>query len=276
MDFSTSLKLLQRQVARLSEDDESLQSIALIDAMDFYKGKQWGFNQGWQQMFFLKGVDRYNSLVSPPGFPLMRPGMPHGIIRPLVIQIVALVTSGDPQTGTGLFSYQKVHQAPLIQVTVEEMWEMRGGPGALAVGTSGYPTYFCWLDGADTTESGIRIHPAPSADMVADFFYVKDAFRPRYRWNNGEWTFEQLKVNNFNSPDFWMWVTLEPTFTNVWLEHAEPLIRHRAIYDLQSNFYHDGEAAQIGQAQMFEQERRLNEERVSGIVGTLRRVPSCL
>lgn len=275
-DFNTCLKLLQNQTHRTSDADAEMASIAIINAMDFFKGMQWGFNQGWQQFFLAAGTDRITSSPTPGGFPSVRLSLPHGIVRPLVIQVVGIVNSGDVVSGFGTFSYTPVYQQPLRQVAIEELWAMQGGPGQLRTSSTGYPTCFAWLQASDGTSNSIRIAPAPHVDLIVDCFYVQDAHRPRYRWDGEAWAFDQLTLNSFDGSQFWQWTPMVPTFENIWLTNAEPLIRARAIYDLQLNFYHDEGAAKYAQVSLGEEIKRLDMERVSGIVGTIQRYPSCL
>jgi len=66
---------------------------------------------------------------------------------------------------------------------------------------------------------------------------------------------------------YWQWGTMQPSFTNLWLENAEALIRARARMELYMSFYGDAGAAQIASASVREQENRYHYEAQSGMAG---------
>ena len=274
MNIETCYRLLLSEVHRFSQADIDMAMISIIKAMDFYKSFPFDFNNGWEQVFFREGSDLVSAHPAPAGFPAVRPGLPHGIRRPIVLQVVALVTSGDVSSGTGAFTYTPVSTQPLRQVTPEALWSMEQGVGEITTSSTGYPECFAWLGNGQ-----IRIYPRPFTDMLVDAFFVKDAMRPRYTWVSGvdgSWVFEQLSVNNALNVQYWQWEELQPTFTNAWLEHAEPMIRARARFELHSNFYNDLGAAQMARQTLAEEEGRHRYEAISGMIGSLSKVPSPL
>jgi hypothetical protein len=274
-DFNTCLKLLANQTHRTSTADVEMASIAIINAMDFYKSYQFHFNNGYQQFFIKAGTDRITSTPIPHGTPPTRHALPHGIIRPIVLQVVGIVTDGDVDTGAGTFNYTPLYQDPLRQVSVEELFAYQGGAGQFRTTGTGYPMYFAWMGSPNSDQESIRIAPVPAVDLIVDCFFVQDAHRPRYRHVSDAWSFEELRISSGDF-QFWEWVSLTSTYENYWLRDAEPLIRQRAMYDLQLNFYHDVEAAKVCQIAMREEEDRLGHEKNSAVIGTLRRYPSVL
>jgi hypothetical protein len=280
MDFTTSLHHLIAETKRQAASDIDMATIAMMDAMNYYKGKRFSFNHGWQQVFLPAGSDRITSLPSPIGNPSMRAGLPHGLIRPIVIQVAGIVTEGNVQTGIGTFAYTPVLRDPLVQLSVEELWSLQGGPGQLRSTSTGYPTYYAWLGGVDGSSNSIRVSPAPNADLVLDVFFTIDSHRPRYRWDatidTPSWVFEQLETNSSTTFGFWQWTALRPEFSNLWLDNAEALIRARARWDLWLNYYHDEGAAKLARVNLEEEERKLDYERIQGHIGQISRSPTSL
>lgn len=271
MNFETCYRLLVNQTTRTSQTDIDMAMISIINAMNFYKSYKFDFNKGWEQVHLLEGQARINSPSIPSGFPAMRPGAPHGMRRPIVIQVIGIVTSGDVETGLGAFAYQAVDQPPLKQISEREIWDMARGHGDLSTSAPGFPEYYCWLG-----DGSIRVYPVPHTNLVADFYFIIDAHRPRYFWSSedNDWSFEQLAVqNNTGANDHWQWEELSPEFTNMWLEHAEPLIRARARFDLYANFYSDAGAAQLALGDVASELRSLNYVAESGVLEYARRVP---
>jgi hypothetical protein len=277
MDWETSLRLLTTEMNRSSQTDLDMAAIALVNAMDFYKSFPFNFNHGFTTVHLAAGQEVFNSHTTPEGFPSMRVGMPGGMIRPIVIQIVGLVSSGDILTGLGPFTYTATGGSPLKQISVEEMAQFHQGVGDLRTTVGGYPEYWAWM-GAGS----VRLYPVPFNDMVAAVYFLADAHRPRYRWGEigGQpaWVFEQLnpQTGTGSTAGFWQWGELQPTFTNLWLTHAEALIRARARLDLYMNMYGDAGAAQVASASLREQENRYHYEGQSGMAGTNPRRASSL
>ncbi len=255
---------------RSSQTDLDMADIALINAMDYYKSFPFNFNHGWETVHLAADQEFYSSHASPPSFPSMRVGTPYGLQRPIVIQIVGTVTSGDVLTGEGSFSYSATGGDPLKQISAEEMASMHQGIGDVRLSTgAGLPEYFTWMGNGT-----IRLYPVPRADLLAAFYFIRDSLRPRYRWTAGAWAFEQLELDTGTGT--WSWMPLDPGFTNLWLEHAESLIRAWARKELSLNFYSDAGAAQVAAAALREQEQRFTYEYNTGMLGTAKRKPSCL
>ena len=261
-------------VKRRTQADSNQAMLAIIDAMEFYKYKEFHFNREWQQVYFPAGVNTLNAPIAPIGIPVTRPGIPTGTIRPMIIQVVGQVLAGDVDLGT-VSSIGQLSEQPLIEVDNSTMWLLAGGTGQLSEPHRGMPTHYTWLDGPTRS---IRIYPTPNVDLVADVYGSTDAYRPRYSWTANNWLFEQLEFSQGNLADtlVWEWVTLRPTFTNVWLQFAEQMIRAWARHYLYANFYGDQKMMQVAGGQVQREEERMMLEKVAGSGGNLYIKPSSL
>jgi hypothetical protein len=92
---------------------------------------------------------------------------------------------------------------------------------------TGHPSRWAWFN------EKIYLTPTPTEADDVRLDYVKDLGIPTYAWSAGAWVFADEAG-----------VTLTDNYTNDWIEHAEPLIRQRAKFDLYFNYYDDAENAQ--------------------------------
>lgn len=275
MDIQTIHRRLLHDVKRKTQADSDQAMMALIDAMRYYRRREFHFNKGWQQVFFPADTNRLVAPISPIGVPVTRDGIPHGLVRPFVIQIVAIVTSGDVYEG-GIFTYQQYDGEPLIEIDAKSMWALVGGTGQLAKGEGigDMPTHYCWIDGPTPT---IRIYPQPSVDLLADVYGTEDVLIPRYTWNGSAWSFEALTSQLSLDGQFWEWAAMPGEFENQWTNHADMLIRAWARHYLYANFYADANNTRLAKQQLQEQEdQSLILDKVASYGGNLSIKPSCL
>jgi hypothetical protein len=274
MDIQTVHRRLLHDVKRKTQQDSDQAMMALIDAMRHYRRREFYFNKGWQQVFFPADTNRLIAPISPIGVPVTRDGIPHGLVRPQVIQIVAIVTSGDVFEG-GIFTYQQYDGEPLIEIDAKEMWALAGGTGQLAKGESvgDMPVYYCWIDGPLPT---IRIYPQPSLDLLADVYGSEDSHIPRYAWNGTAWAFEALTSALSVDGQFWQWSAMPGTFENQWTNHADMLIRAWARHYLYANFYGDRNNMLIAKAELQDEEDTALLDKVASYAGNLAIRPNTL
>jgi hypothetical protein len=275
MDIQTIHRRLLHDVKRKTQADSDQAMMALIDAMRHYRRREFHFNKGWQQVFFPADTNRLVAPIAPIGVPVTRDGIPHGLIRPVVIQIVAIVESGNVFED-GIFEYQQYDGEPLIEIDAKDMWSLLGGTGQLVKGegTGDMPTHYCWIDGPIPT---IRIYPQPAVDLLADVYGTEDSHIPRYRWTGSAWAFEALKTSVAAvSGQFWEWAQMAGTFENLWTNHADQLIRAWARHYLYTNFYGDKNNALLAQGQLAGEEDSALLDKVASYGGNLSIRPSCL
>lgn len=275
MDIQTVHRRLLHDVKRKTQADSDQAMMALIDAMRHYRRREFHFNKSWQQVYFPADINRLVAPISPVSVPVTRDGIPHGLVRPHVIQIVGRVTSGDVFSG-GIVTIEQYDGDPLIEIDAKDMWALMGGTGQLAKGegTGEMPTHYCWIDGQIPT---IRIWPQPTIDLVADVYGTEDAHIPRYRWTGTAWTFEALSQSTDISAPFWQWAEMPGTFENQWTNHADPLIRAWARHYMYANYYGDRNNMVIAKAQLAEEEdSALVLDKVASYGGNLAIRPACL
>lgn len=274
MDIQTVHRRLLHDVKRKTQADSDQAMMALIDAMRHYRRREFHWNKDWQQVYFPADTNRLVGSFAPIGVPVTRDGLPHGLVRPQLIQIVGKVTSGDVYSG-GIVTIDQYDGDPLIEIDAKEMWSLMGGTGQLAKGegTGEMPTHYCWIDGIMPT---IRIWPQPSVDLVADVYGTTDAHIPRYMWTGSAWSFEALAASADISAAFWVWEPMQGTFENNWTNHADALIRAWARHYLYAHFYGDRNNTLIAKAQLDAEEDSALLDKVASYGGNLSIRPSCL
>lgn len=262
MDIQTSHRLLHLDLHREAPGDLNRGMMALMNAMDHYKSRRFWFNEGTTLQSMVTGVQSYNTsgargLVLDSLLPLSTTDYPQAIppemLRPINIQVQV----GEHWHG------------PMCQVGIERIREWTHWEGALGT----YPSDFAYFN------QSLHFHPIPGSDHTYRIDYVKDVNRPRYNWTGTKWQFQQqdfydigdtLPDESTASAEQWAWKTLELSYTNEWLEYAEPMIRAWAMWDMYANFYNDEENARASMAVMLYEEERVRGESSGYQDGSLR------
>lgn len=256
MDFQTTLELTLSQIHRRQAEDIDQATIALIDAMDYWKNQQFFFNEGTSLMLLRKGVQDY-SKAGPTGLVIGGPVPP---IDPDVTGGVIDAVPGDflrPKSIQVRISSSWSEPLPQVDISAIRHW-------TYIESNTGYPDFYAWWN------QTLSFYPIPQAEYDCRIDYTRDTNRPRKTFDGTSWIFEeeQFFANGSTLPDGstatedqFLWVPLESTYTNEWLTHAERLVRARALWDLYHNYYDDTENAM--KAQQFIADARSEMDKLS-------------
>ncbi len=228
MDIQTSQELLLGEMNRRTTEDRNRQLISLIKAMEYHYRDRFWFNSGTYEDSTKTGQQDYaiNTLVKSTADPVFL--LPHDFLFMLRSQI---------QVGQNWYD-------PMQECTFDFIREATFFDGQL-----GYPDTYAWYD------NKIWLYSIPKSDFPWRIDYVKQTQDIRYRWSGAAWIAEQFQFDT-GSGEF-IWVALDPTFSNVWLQQAEPMIRAWARWDLYMNYYDDAENAAKARAVYDTEKRRI-------------------
>jgi hypothetical protein len=123
-------------------------------------------------------------------------------------------------------------------------------------GTTGYPFAYAYWD------RQLHFYTIPQDDFPLRLDYVRDLNRPRFQWNGSAWVFESQNTEG-------AWIALASNYENEWLEHAEPLIRAWAKWDLYRNFYRDEKNEESAHRSYLDELWRMEKEKSSKEQGHL-------
>lgn len=256
MDIQTSHQLLLNQIHRQQPDDIDMSMAALIDSMSYWKNQQFFFNEGTALFLVREGVQDY-SKAGPTGLVI------GGAVPPI-----------DPEATGGVVDAVPVDmlRPKVLQIRVSQNWSAPLPQADISAirywtyyeGNTGYPDFFAWWNNT------LSLYPIPNSDYTARIDYTRDLNRPRYSWDGTAWLFEELQFFPAGSTlpdgttateDQFVWVTLTPTYVNPWLQHAERLVRARALWDLYQNYYDDD--ANAAKAIAFMEDARSEVDKLS-------------
>lgn len=214
-DFQTTLQLMLDDLHVSRAEDIDRASTAMFKAMEFFRHQRYWFNERTYNDGLKLGVQEYPRASKPKTVAVDTNLFPFDLLRPISMQI---------KVGGNFYDPWEIKDIEWIR------------EATFFTGNLGYPDFYAWHN--DT----IFVYSIPKESFPWRIDYVVDINRPRSRWTGTSWAHEAF-IFQVGSGEF-EWVPISATYTNEWLNHANEMIRNRALFTLFARHYNDREKAQ--------------------------------